>query len=123
MLGDWWGESPHASLTEAKASEAQGRRREAGSERSVEQTREPMDKNRIRGSQRRTSMQPNAKSTSIKGAGCKPGGCARKVVELTSGDLPSVRESGLRIEQSVLIRRQKSAEGIVCAEQRIVQEG
>jgi hypothetical protein len=68
-------------------------------------------------------MQPNAKSTSIKGAGCKPGGCARKVVELTSGDLPSVRESGLRIEQSVLIRRQKSAEGIVCAEQRIVQEG
>jgi len=30
-------------------SEAQGRRREAGSERSVEQTREPMKKNRIRG--------------------------------------------------------------------------
>jgi len=30
-----------------RISEAQGRRREAGSERSVEQSRSPMDKNRI----------------------------------------------------------------------------
>jgi hypothetical protein len=68
-------------------------------------------------------MQPNAKSRSIKGAGCRSGGCARKVVELTSGGLPSRPESGLGAEQSASIGRQKSAEGIVCAEQRIVQEG
>jgi hypothetical protein len=46
-----------------------------------------MDKNRIRGRQGRTSGQRTAKSTSIKGTGCKSGGCARKVAELTSGDL------------------------------------
>jgi len=33
---------------EVSDSEAQGRRREAGSERSVEQRREPMNKNRMR---------------------------------------------------------------------------
>jgi len=38
------------------------------------------------------------KSRSIKGAGCKSGGCALKAVELTSGDLPFVRNSGLREE-------------------------
>ena len=54
-----------------------------------------------------------AKSISIKGTGCKSGGCVRKAVELTSGDLPLVVESQLRIEQSVLIGRQKSAAGVV----------
>ena len=54
-----------------------------------------------------------AKPISIKGTGCKSGGCVRKAVELTSGDLPFVRKSGLRIERSVLTGRQKSAEGIV----------
>jgi hypothetical protein len=38
------------------------------------------------------------KSISIKSTGCKSGGCVRKAVELTSGDLPFVRESGLRVE-------------------------
>ena len=38
-----------------------------------------------------------AKPISIKGTGCKFGGCVRKAVELTSGDLPFVRESGLRM--------------------------
>ena len=56
----------------------------------MEQTREPMDKNRIRGALRRTSGQLIAKSKSIKGAGRKFGGCARKAVELTSGDLRRV---------------------------------
>jgi hypothetical protein len=64
--------------------------REAGSERSVEQTHEPMYKNRIRGIRCRTSGQMIAKSISIKGTGCKSGGCVRKAVELTSGDLPVV---------------------------------
>jgi hypothetical protein len=72
-----------------------------------------MDKNRIKGIRRRTSEQMITKSISIKGAGCKFGGCARKAVELTSGDLPFVVKTRLRIERSVLTGRQKSAEGIV----------
>ena len=54
-----------------------------------------------------------AKSISIKGTGCKFGGCVRKAVELTSGDLSFVPESGLRVERSILTGRQKSAEGIL----------
>jgi hypothetical protein len=65
----------------------QGSRREAWSESSVEQRHKPMDKNRIRGIRRRTSGQTIAKSTSIKGAGCKFGGCVLKAVEFTSGGL------------------------------------
>jgi hypothetical protein len=56
-----------------------------------------------------------AKSISIKGTGCKSGGCASKAVELTSGDLPFVSDLGLRVERSILTGRQKSAEGIVAA--------
>ncbi len=54
-----------------------------------------------------------AKRISIKDTGCRSGGCVRKAVELTSGDLPFVRESGLRVEQSILTGRQKSAAGVV----------
>ncbi len=72
-----------------------------------------MNKNRIRGIRRRTSGRSTAKSLSIKGVGCRSGGCALKAVELTSGDLPFVRDSGLEVEQSASIERQKSAEGIV----------
>ena len=79
----------------------------------MEQRHEPMYKNRIRGIRCRTSGHVTAKSISIKGTGCKFGGCVRKAVELTSGDLPFVSESRLRIEQSVLTGRQKSAEGVV----------
>ncbi len=67
-----------------------------GSEGSAEQRREPMNKNRIRGIRCRTSWHMTAKSISIKGTGCKFGGCALKAVEITSGDLPFVPESGLR---------------------------
>lgn len=79
----------------------------------MEQTYEPMYKNRIGGIRRRTSWQMTTKSISIKGTGCKSGGCVRKAVELTSGDLPWVPESGLRMEQFILTGRQKSAEGEV----------
>ena len=54
-----------------------------------------------------------AKSTSIKSAGGKFGGCALKAVSLIAGDLLYVPESGLRMEQSILTVQQKSAEGIV----------
>ena len=79
----------------------------------MEQTCEPMEKNRIRGKRRRTSWQMTTKSISIKGTGCKFGGCVRKAVELTSGDLPLVPESGLRRKRFLLTGRQKSAEGVV----------
>ena len=74
-----------------------------------------MNKNQIRGIRCRTSGLLIAKSISIKGAGCKSGGCAWKAVELTSGDLLHVPESGLRGERSTRSVRQKSAAGIVAA--------
>ena len=62
----------------------------------MEQKHEPMYKNRIGGIQCRASGHMTAKPISIKGTGCKSGGCVRKAVELTSGDLSFVPESGLR---------------------------
>lgn len=73
-----------------------------------------MDKNRIGGKLRRTSWQMTAKSKSIKGAGCKFGGCALKAVELITGGLPHVPESRLRVKRFTLTVRQKSAAGKVC---------
>jgi len=75
-----------------------------------------MNKNQIRGIRCRTSELRVAKSISIKGAGCKSGGCALKAVEFTSGGLLHVPESGLRVEQSILSVWQKSAAGIVAAQ-------
>ena len=46
----------------------------------------------------RASWQMTAKRISIKDTGCKSGGCASKVVELTSGDLSSVLDIGRRNE-------------------------
>jgi hypothetical protein len=57
-----------------------------------------------------------AKSTSIKGAGCRFGGCALKAVILIAGGLLHVPESGLRVERSILTVRQKSATGVVAAQ-------
>ena len=56
-----------------------------------------------------------AKSTSIKGAGGKFGGCALKADILITGGLLHVPESGLREERSALTVWQKSASGIVAA--------
>jgi hypothetical protein len=81
----------------------------------VEHTYEPRYKNRISGIRRRASWQMTTKPRSIKGAGGTFGGCVRKAVERTSGDLPCVSESRLRSERSVLPGRQKSAAGIVVA--------
>jgi hypothetical protein len=72
-----------------------------------------MKKNRIGGIRCRTSGHMTAKSISIKGTGCKSGGCASKAVELTSGGLPFVSDLRLRVERSALTGRQKSAEGIL----------
>src|SRR5437899_12714832 len=51
-----------------------------------------MNKNRIRGLRWRASEPMIAKPLSIKPTGGKSGGCASKVVELTSGDLRQVTE-------------------------------
>jgi hypothetical protein len=72
-----------------------------------------MYKNRIRGIRCRTSGQLIAKSISIKGTGCKSGGRVLKAVELTSGDLPLVLDTGLGAKRFVLTGRQKSAEGVL----------
>ena len=72
-----------------------------------------MYKNRIRGIRRRASGRMTRKPLSIKAAGCKSGGCVPKAVELTSGDLPFVLDTGLRVERSILTGRQKSAAGVV----------
>ena len=80
-----------------------------------------MDKNRIRGIRCRTSGQLTANSISIKGTGCKSGGYELKAVELTSGTLPFVPESGLRAKRFVLTGRQKSAEGRVARQRTKAQ--
>ena len=79
----------------------------------MEQTYEPMDKNRIRGIPDGTSRQMTTKSIFIKRPGCKSGGGVRKAVKLTSGDLSLAVESRLRCERSDLTGRQKSAKGVV----------
>ena len=79
----------------------------------MEQTYGPMNKNRMRGIRGRTSWLVTTKSISMKGTGCRSGGRVQKAVELTSGDLPFVLDSGLRVERSILTGRQKSAEGVL----------
>jgi hypothetical protein len=64
-----------------------------------------------------------AKPTSIKGTGGKSDGCAWKADELIAGDLLHVSDSGLRVKRFILTLQRKSAAGVVCAEQRVVQEG
>jgi len=48
----------------------------------------------MRGSSGRTSRHLTAKSISIKGQGCKSGGCAAKTAELTPGGLRRVPDYG-----------------------------
>lgn len=63
--------------------------------------------------ERWTSEQMIAKSVSIKGAERRPGGCARKAVGLTSGDLRRVSDEGLGEPRGFPIPAQESAEGVV----------
>src|SRR5512132_881125 len=79
-----------------------------GSEGSVEQSRDSMDKNRIGGLPGRTSEQVIAKSTVIKGRGGKSGGCAAKAVGLTSGGPRRVRHTGLSGQRCPRSRRGSS---------------
>ncbi len=87
MRAVWEGASPSANLMEVKASEAQGRHREGGSEGSVEQTYEPTHRNWISRRQGRTSQRVVTKSISIKVRKRKSSGCVRKDSVLTPGGL------------------------------------
>jgi hypothetical protein len=79
----------------------------------VEQSRDPMDKNRIMRLSRPDERAGNREVHAIKGRSSKFGGCAAKAVELTSGDLRRVPQSGLIGPQGPMTAPQKSAEGIV----------
>jgi hypothetical protein len=79
----------------------------------VEQSRDPMDKNRIMRLTWPDERAGNREVHTIKGQGSKFGGCAVKAVELTSGGLRCVPQSGLIGSQGSMIAPQKSAEGIV----------
>lgn len=87
------------------------------SEGSGEQEREPMNKNRIKGIRRVASWQVTAKPILIKSAGCKFGGCARKAVGLTLGDLLVVADAQLGVTRVRPTDQQKSAAGVVLREQ------
>ena len=87
--------------------------REAVSEGSAEQNRGLTNRNRIRGILGRTSGRRTAKSTSIKGQGCRSGRGAGKAIELTWGGLRHVPVSELRPPRGALTVAQESAEGVV----------
>ncbi len=92
MFDSLGGVSPPDNLMEVKSSEAQGQNREGLSEGSAEPSRDPTNRNRIRGGAGRTSEQGIAKSMSIEGQRRTSGGTATTAVELTPRDLPGVRE-------------------------------
>ena len=77
------GESPAEPDGGKRLEKRTGADREVRSEASAEQTREPMNKNRIGGLRCRGSWQMTTKPISLKGTGGKFGGCTRKAVDLT----------------------------------------
>ncbi len=67
--------------------EAQGVRREACAERSVERTRESTNRNRIRGAADRGERTTDREAPATKGKRRRSGDCAGKVIVLTRGGL------------------------------------
>ena len=67
--------------------EAQGRPREGWSEGSVERTREPTYRNRIRGAADQGELAIDSEALAAKETRRKSGGCAVKADSLTQGDL------------------------------------
>ena len=79
----------------------------------MEQSRDPMDKNRIMRLSRPDERAGNREVHAIKGRSSKFGGCAATAVELTSRGLRRVPQSGLIGSQGSMTAPQKSAAGIV----------
>ena len=67
--------------------EAQGVRREAYAERSVQRTRESTNRNRIRGAADRGERTTDREAPATKGKRRRSGDCAGKVIVLTRGGL------------------------------------
>lgn len=93
-----------------------------GLKEALSDSRDLMDKNRIRGQRVGTSRHEATKSRAIKRRGGKFGRCAAKAVELTSGDLRRVRRWPCSLwtpivmterSATIVIASQESAEGIV----------
>ena len=70
----------------------------------MEQSRDPMDKNRITRPARPDERADDREVQAIKDRDGKSGGCAGKAVDLTSGDLRRVSASGLSRPQGGVIR-------------------
>jgi len=106
----------YPSLMVARISKAQGRRREAGSEGSVEQSRGPIDKKRITRPARPDERAANREVHSHQSRVVDPTGVRPKAVDLTSGDLCCVPQSGLgppqrRPDRSAEVSRRRSRRG------------
>jgi|SRR5579863_2310025 len=109
------GENPSANLMEVKASEAQGRRREAGSEGSMEQRCEPTNRNWISGATvGRAGVRLRSPYPSRAGS-VNPAAVHRKWACLPRETCIDVRGfgKGLREPEGDLISIQESAEGKV----------
>ena len=107
-------ESLRPSLTEAKGSEAQGRVGDGASESSVEQSRGPMHKNRLRGAKggragKRSRSPHRSKPGSVESA------VVRRRQEGLSQEVCAMprRGSGLGAPRGALTTAQKSAQGVV----------
>lgn len=90
-----------------------GASREGWSEGSVDQSRDPTNRNRISGGAGRTSCLGTAKSISIDSLRCRSGGCAVKVIELTPGGLRrcpcGLRCVGRRPDRGAEVSRRRSS--------------
>jgi hypothetical protein len=103
---------PYPNLMEVKDKRNKGRHREWTSEGSVEQSRDPTNRNRIRGILGRTSGPPIAKSGSMKRQGCRSGGGATKTIEFT-WEACTPFQIGTEEVARRLTGAHESAEGIV----------
>src|SRR5512144_1158025 len=101
---------------EVKGSRAQGRPSRDGVRKKRRANARADGQKPDRGARRRASWPMTAKSISIKGAERRSGGCVRKAVVLTSGELDRVPATGLRGSRETLTAVQKSAEGVVARE-------
>lgn len=92
------GASPLSSPMTAKDERSARASSRRGAWRGVEQSRDPMDKNRIRGLRGQTIEPLIAKSIAAKGRGGKSGGCAVQAVGCASGGLSGPRLFGAERE-------------------------
>jgi len=99
-----------------------GYRREAGSERSMDQMCESMDKNRIQGASAGRAGNLLRSPYPSRVLSVDSATVHRRRLSLPQ-EICSVSLRRLRLSRGGLTAGQKSAEVVVCAEQRVAQEG